>query len=152
LAKKLLQRIGEKKLWQMLTCIVNRQSSINSKMKPNKSIPNIDEHNKTNSVFFRICLVPRASGVFLMMVRCTVESMIWIYKQTITWKWTGPLKILQYQYPYLNPYTKQIKAYFMLQRAPHITKNGKLVKKVGELLWYAKFAKVFSPLKFFTVW
>jgi len=29
-----------KKLWQMLTCIANRQSKINSKMKPNKAIPN----------------------------------------------------------------------------------------------------------------
>jgi len=39
------------------------QSSINSKTKPNKSIPNIDEYNKMNSVFLRIYLVPRASGM-----------------------------------------------------------------------------------------
>jgi len=42
---------------------LHRQSLINSKTKPNDAIPNIDEHNKTNSVFFRICLVPHASSV-----------------------------------------------------------------------------------------
>jgi len=31
-----------KKLWQMLTCITNRQSSINSIIKLNEAIPNID--------------------------------------------------------------------------------------------------------------
>jgi len=45
-----------KKLWQMLTCIADRPSSINSKTKLNESIPNINEHNKMNSLFFRICL------------------------------------------------------------------------------------------------
>jgi len=35
----------------------------NSKTRPNEAIPNIDEHNKMNSVFFRICLVPCASSV-----------------------------------------------------------------------------------------
>jgi len=53
----------QKKLWQMLTCIANCQSSINSKTKPNKAIPNINEYNKTNSVFSRICLVPCASSM-----------------------------------------------------------------------------------------
>jgi len=62
LAKRLLQRIG-KKLWRMLTCIANHQSSINDKTKPNKAIPNIDEHNKANFVFSRICLEPPASSV-----------------------------------------------------------------------------------------
>ena len=77
----MVKKFGEKaaaKDWRKTLANVDlhHQSSIISKTKLNKAIPNIDEHNKTNSVFFRICLVPRASGVFLMMVRCTVESMI----------------------------------------------------------------------------
>jgi len=79
----------------MLTCITNRQSLINNKTKPNEAIPNIDEHNKTNSVFSRICLVPYASSMLFddgkgyMCILCmTVESMIHgyheLYKQTIT--------------------------------------------------------------------
>jgi len=39
----------QKTFWQMLTGITNRQPSISSKTKPNESIPNIDEQNKTNS-------------------------------------------------------------------------------------------------------
>jgi len=73
-----------------------------------------------------------------------------IYKQTITWKWTGSLKILQYQYPYLDPYMKQLNRSLRFCMCP-ILQTGKLVKKVGELLWFAKFTKVFSPPKFFTV-
>jgi len=62
--KKAAAKDWQKNFWQMLTYIANRQSSINSsKMKPNEAIPNIDEHNKTNSIFSRICLVPRASSV-----------------------------------------------------------------------------------------
>jgi len=120
-------------------------------MKQNDA--NIDEHNKTNSVFSRIYLVPCASSVLFDdgEVHCRVYD-LWlslIYMQTIVWKWTGPLKILQYWYPY----AKQIKV-----RTPHVAahtscyKTGKLAKKIGELLWFAKFAKVFSPPKFFTVW
>ena len=84
-----------KKLWwRMLTCFTNCQSLINNKMKPNDAIPYINEHNKTNSVFSRICLVPHASSVLFdddegyMYILCmTVESMIHgyheLYKQTI---------------------------------------------------------------------
>jgi len=95
LAKRLLQRIGKKTLANV-DLHANRQLSINSKTKPNESIPNIDEHNKTNSAFFRICLRHVLVVCCSMMARCTVKSMIHGYhkynKQTITWKWTGPLK------------------------------------------------------------
>jgi len=40
LAKRMLCKDWQKKLWRMLTCIDNRQSKINSKMKPNEVIPN----------------------------------------------------------------------------------------------------------------
>jgi len=88
LAKRLLQRIGENSLANV---DLYRQSSINSliisKMKLNKAIPNIDEHNKTNSIFFRVCLVPRAIIVLFDdgEVHCRVYDS-WlsrIYKQTI---------------------------------------------------------------------
>jgi len=70
----------------MLTYIANRQSSINSKTKQNEVIPNNDEHNKTNSVFFRICLVLHASSVLFDdgEVHCRVYD-LWlsqICKQT----------------------------------------------------------------------
>jgi len=134
-------KVLAKKLWWMLTCIANRQSSINSKTKPNNAIPNIDEHNKMNSVFLRICLVPCASSMLFDdgEVHCRVYNpwLSRIYKQTIVWKWTGSLKILQYQY-HLDPYAKQIKT-----QITSCYKSRKIGKKVGELLWFAKFAKVF---------
>jgi len=56
-------------------------------MKPNEAIPNIDEHNKMNSIFSRICLVPHASGVLFDdgKVHCRVYDpwLSQIYKQTI---------------------------------------------------------------------
>jgi len=63
-----------------------------------------------NSVISRIHLVPRARSVLFDdgKVNCSLY-LSWIYKQTIAWKWTGSLKILQYQYPYLDPYVKQLK-------------------------------------------
>jgi len=71
----------------MLTCITNHQSLINNKMKLDEAIPNIDEHNKTNSIFSRICLVPRANSVLLddgkgyvYILSMTVESMIHGYQ------------------------------------------------------------------------
>jgi len=74
-----------KKLWQMLTCIANCSSLINSKTL-NEAIPNIDEDNKTNSVF-SICLMPRASSVLFNddEADCTVYNpwLSQIYKQTI---------------------------------------------------------------------
>jgi len=77
----------QKKLWQMLTSIAHYQSSINSKTKPNKEIPNLNEHNKMSSIFSRICLVPCASSVLFDdgEVHCRVYD-LWlsrIYKQTI---------------------------------------------------------------------
>ena len=39
------------------------------------------------------------------IIKRILPYLSWIYKQTIAWKWTSPLKILQYQYPY----TKQLK-------------------------------------------
>jgi len=73
---------------------LHHQSPINNKTKPNKANPNIDENNKLNSIFSRICLVPCASSVLFddgegyMCILCmTVESMIHgyheLYKQTI---------------------------------------------------------------------
>jgi len=74
----------------MLTCIVNCQSLINNKTKPNEVIPNIDENNETNSVFSRIGLVPCASSVlfddgeeYMHMLSMTVESMIHGYHEYI---------------------------------------------------------------------
>ena len=89
MAKRLLQSIA-KKLWQMLTCITNHW------LTKNEAIPNIDEYNKMNTIFSRICLVPRASNVLFDdgEVHCRVYDLwlSWTYWQTIIWKWTGPLK------------------------------------------------------------
>jgi len=63
LVKRATARHWQKKLWRMLTCIANHQSLINSKTKLNDAIPNINEHNKMNSIFSRICLVPHASSM-----------------------------------------------------------------------------------------
>jgi len=60
------------------------QSLINSKTKPNKSIPNINEHNKMNSVFFRIFLCHVLVVCCSMMARCTVEPMICDYHEYIS--------------------------------------------------------------------
>jgi len=83
----------------------------------------------------------------LMMARCTVESMIHGYYQYISKlsfeSELDLLKCCKYRYPYLDPYAKQIKANFTLLRAPHVTKQQYWRKKVGELLWFAKFAKIF---------
>jgi len=140
LAKRLLQRIGKKTLW--LNVDLHHQSSINSKTKPNEAIPNIHQHNKINSVFSRICIVPCASSLLFDdgEVHCRVYEpwLSQIYKQTFTWKWTGPHKILQYRYPYLDhlyldPYAKQIKVHLTLLRVPHVTKTGKLAENFGKL-------------------
>jgi len=88
----------------------------------------------------------------LMMTRCTVESMIcgyyeYTYKQTIIWKWTGPLKhcnidiVTSILMQNKLKHTSHWCACLTLQKI-----NGKLApKKFGELFW---FAKVFSPPKF----
>jgi len=85
----------------MLTCIANRPSLINSKTKPNEAIPNIDEHNKTNSVF-SICLMPRASSVLFNDGEAwTVQSIIRGYHEYISklsLESELDLKILQYHY------------------------------------------------------
>jgi len=72
----------------MLTCITNCQSSINSKTKLNEVISNIDEHDKMNSVFSRICFAPCASSVLFDdgEVHCRVydQCLSQMYKQTIS--------------------------------------------------------------------
>jgi len=84
--KKAAAKDWRKKLGRMLTYIANRQSSISSKTKLNESIPHVDEHNKTNSIFSRICLVPHASDVLCDdgEVHYRVYDPWLIYKQTIT--------------------------------------------------------------------
>jgi len=76
-----------KKLWWMLTCINNHQSSINGKTKPNKLIPNINEHNKINSIFseFVLChMLVAHVACRSMMARHTVESMVCGYHEYIS--------------------------------------------------------------------
>ena len=61
-----VQNFGKKaaaKDWQKTLGNIDLQIMINSKMKPNESIPNISEHNIMNFIFSRICLVSRTSGV-----------------------------------------------------------------------------------------
>jgi len=119
LKKRLLQRIGEKTLGN-----VDLQIMINSKTKPNESIPNINECNIMNSIFSRICLVSRTSGMLFddgeVQYRVYDSWLSQIYKQTIAWKWTRPLKILQCQYAYLDSYAKQIKVHLTLLHTPHV--------------------------------
>jgi len=68
------------------------------------------------------------------MAMYTVESKIYGYHEYFSkLLFESELDLLQYQYPYLNPYAKQIKVHLMLQRILHVTKTGKLAKKVGEL-------------------
>jgi len=86
-----VKKFGEKtaaKDWQKTLANVDlhHQLLINN-MKPNEAIPNIDEYNKMNSVFSRICLVPHASSVLFDddEVHCRVYD-LWlsqIYKQTV---------------------------------------------------------------------
>jgi len=70
-----MQGIGEKTLANV---DLNCQSSINSKMKLNKSIPNINEHTviKRTPYFSGFALCHMLVACHLMMARCTVESMI----------------------------------------------------------------------------
>jgi len=114
---------------------------------------NIDEHNKMNSVFSRIYLVPLASSVLFDdgEVNCS-PYLSWIYKQTIAWNWTGPLKILQYRYPYLDPYAEQLKHSLRSCTRLISCKTGKLVKKSWQIVVICQIRQSFSPPKFFTVW
>jgi len=154
LVKRLLQKIGIKSFGK---CDSHCQSSIINLLTVKRSWM-----NQFQTLMNIIKRTPCFSGFVLCHLLVACHSMMatgkthcrvydpWlsqIYKQTIVWKWTGPLKILQYWYPNLNPYTKEIKAHFTLLRAPHITKIAELAKKVGEFLWFAKFTKVFSPSK-----
>jgi len=83
-------------------------------------------------------------------VHCTVYDpwLSQIYKQTITWKWTGPLKILQYWYPYLDPYMqKKLKCsrvHFALLRMPHVTKRKIGEKKLANCCDSPNFPKFFT--------
>jgi len=79
--KRLLQRIGKKNFGEcwLASPIANHRLTVN------ESIPNIDKHNKTNFIFFRICLALRALVVCcLMMARCSVDSMILGYHEYIS--------------------------------------------------------------------
>jgi len=71
----------------------------------------------------------------LMMARWAVESMMHGYHQyiskIITWKWTKALKILQYWYPYLNPYAKLLK---------HISCCCSMCLKLQKGIWQKKLA------------
>jgi len=82
-----------------------------------------------NSIISRIYLVPHARSVLFDdgEVNCS-PYLSWIYKQTIAWKWTGSLKIPQYQYPHFNPYTKQLNRSLRFC-APPILQNRKIGKK-----------------------
>jgi len=129
---------------------LHRQSSINSKMKPNGSIPNIDEHNKANSIFFRICLVPRASSMSFDdgEVHCRVYDS-WLSR---IYKLESELDLLEYCDISILTSTilSQNKLKHTLCCCMHLMlqKMGNWWKKVGKLLWFAQFAKVFSPPKF----
>jgi len=151
LVKRVTARYWWKKLWRMLTCIANFQSLINSKMKPNDTIPKINEYNKTNSIF-SLCHV--LVMCCLMMARCTVESMIHGYHQYISklsfenepdfLKCCNIDILISILRQNKLKRTSRCCACLMLQ-------NRNIGKKVGELLWFAKYAKVFSLPKFFTV-
>ena len=108
-------------------------------------ICNINEHNKMNSVISRIHLVPRARSVLFDdgKVNCSLY-LSRIYKQTIAWKWTGSLKILQYQYPYLDPYVKQLKR--SLRSCAHLILQN---RKIGEKSWRIVIRQSFFPSKVF---
>jgi len=132
LAKRVTARNWRKKLWQMLTCIANHRSTVNN------AIPNIDEHNKTNSVLSRIWSVLHASTMLFDdgKVHCRVYdlwlSLIYVYKLLLESE-------LDPQYGNIDiipgsGLCKTNKAQLMFLHAPHVTKTGKLVKKVGKLL------------------
>jgi len=100
-------------------------------------ICNINEHNKTNLVFSRICLVPHVlfdDGE----VNCRVYDprLSRIYMQAIIWKWTGPLKILQYWYPV------HVAARLILQ-------NRKIGKKSWWIVVICQICLSFFPSKVF---
>jgi len=111
----MVKNLGGKKVWRKGCCkgLVKKilpnidlhcQSSINSKTKLNKVIPNIKEHNKTN-------------------LRCTVESIIHGYHKYMSkLSLESKLDLLKYLY------AKQIKTHLTLLCALHVTKTGKLAK------------------------
>jgi len=112
-------------------------------------IRNIAEHNRTNSVFSKIYLVSHASSVLFDdgEVNCS-PYLSRIYKQTIAWKWTSSLKILQYQYPYLDPYAKQLK--HSLHSCAHlILQNRKIGKKSWWIVVIRQIRQSFFPSKVF---
>jgi len=77
LVKRLLQRIGKKTLANdMLTCIANHQSSINSKMRQFQTSTNIIKRTLYFPGFVSCHMLVACC---LMMARCTIESMICDY-------------------------------------------------------------------------
>jgi len=101
-------------------------------MKPNEDISNIDEHNKTNSVFSRIFLVPRTSSMlfdevkgYVHILSMTVESMIRGYHDNISkLLLESELDILKYcNINILTSICMQNKVHLTLLCLPHVTKQ-----------------------------
>jgi len=132
----LVKKLGE--CW-LASLITNHQLII-------KQIPNINEYNKTNSAFPGFVLCHVLVVCCLMMVRdtciilsMTVESIVHSYQANYCLKVNWTLKLLQYRYPYLDPYAKQIKVHLMLLHVPRVTKTGKLAKKtLTNWKWFPK--------------
>jgi len=113
----------------MLTCIDNHQSFINSKTKPNESIPNIDEHNKQTPYFQGSVLCHALVVCCLMMARCIVQSMIRGYHEYICkLSLESELDLLKYCNINILTYANQIEVHLMLLHVPHVKKTGKLAK------------------------
>jgi len=96
--------------------------------------------------------MPRAHSMLFDdgKVNCS-PYLSWIYKQTIAWKWTGSLKILQYQYPYLDSYTKQLKRSLRFCACP-ILQNKKLSKKSWRIVVIHQICQSFFPLQSFLLY
>jgi len=60
--------------------------------------------------------------------------------------------MLQYWYPYVDPYAKQIKANLTLQHVPHATKQENWHKKLVNCCDSPNLPKFFPLQSFFTVW
>jgi len=73
-----------KKLWQMFTCTVNHQPSINNKVKPNESIPNTNDIIKW-ILYFSGFVLYHMLVAYYGDVNCRVYDpcLLWIYKQTM---------------------------------------------------------------------
>jgi len=84
------------------------------------------------------------------MARWTVESMICGYHEYIS-KLSLESELDLLKYCNIHILTLILNETIKAQLRASYYKTGKLAKKVDELLRFAKFTKVFSPTKFFTV-